>query len=203
MPRRAGYLHKPPTTPQHGQSRSLTVLTLHPQVDISHVHSLPGPLRMLLQHRAPNPCTQTQTRTRVDVDTVRATAQPAQLSFHLTPTSSLKASPGGSPYPLEPHAHPTARAWWSRSLCLAGLTQIPLARAGSRQLPCAAELQRGHTWLQWSLGVSAVPGSRCSPTLGGDGEEGSSQEGSLEPGGPAPHADGSALYGISWRDGWG
>lgn len=44
--------------------------------------------------------------------------------------------------------------------------------------------------------MSAAPGSRCSPTPGGDGKERSSQEGLLEPGG-------SALSGISWQDGWG
>lgn len=62
----AGHLHKPSTTPQRGQTRGLMVLTLHPQVDVSHVQPLPGPVKMFLQDRVPNTCT----HTHVDVDTV-------------------------------------------------------------------------------------------------------------------------------------
>lgn len=44
------------------------VLTLHAQVDKSHVQSLPGPLKMFLQDRVPNTCTHTHTRMDVDAD---------------------------------------------------------------------------------------------------------------------------------------
>lgn len=100
----AGHLHKPSNTPQCGQPRGLMVLTLHLQVDVSHVQSLPGPLKTFLQDRVPRTCTHTHTYTHgmwmrgCGRSQNHGPAHPAFISYHtnilpqsfswLIPTSS-------------------------------------------------------------------------------------------------------------------